>query len=65
MTSQDYEQSKDWIIDRYVSATLDTMDYQTLEDTLRYYIKKDLQNDTLEDIIAEAKDYYPDRFSDL
>ena len=59
------DQDKDWIIDRYVSATVDTMDFETMEDTLRYYIKKDLEKDTLQSIIEEAKDYFPERFSDL
>ena len=59
------EQDKEWVIDRYVRRTIDCMDLETLEETLRYYIIKDLEKDTYENIVAEAKDMFPENFSDL
>ena len=65
MDDQEREQMKEWVIDRYVTRTIDCMDFESMEETLRYYMTKDLRNDTYESIVAEAKDYFPENFTDL
>ena len=65
MDDQKRQEDKEWVIDRYVTRTIDCMDFETLEETLRYYMTKDLRKETYEDIVAEAKDFFPDNFTDL
>ena len=52
--------NKAQLIGKYVKATIEGMDIETMEECLEYYITKEMTKDSYESILAEVKDYYPE-----
>ena len=44
------------LIKEYVRATLDGMDIATMEDCLTYYMTKECNSDTYENLVEEVKE---------
>ena len=48
--------NKAQLIGKYVKATIEGMDIETMEECLEYYITKEMTKDSYESILAEVKD---------
>ena len=52
--------NKATLIKEYVRATLDGMDIETMEECLTYYMTKECETDTYENLVEEVKEFYPE-----
>ena len=52
--------NKATLIKEYVKATIEGMDIEMLEECLTYYMTKECNLDTYENLVEEVKEFYPE-----
>ena len=52
--------NKATLIKEYVTRTIEGMDIETMEECLTYYMTKECNSDSYENLVEEVKEFYPE-----